>query len=252
VADPADGIGVAPLQLPKTLRATLVLVRHAESVWVAEGRFQGRSDPPLSELGERQARLVAERLAATEGLPIPAGGPAAIWHSPLRRAADTARLIAGYQPAVQLRSSDDLTELGQGEWEGLLHTEVGARWPAELARWRTDPTSTHAPGGESLAAAASRVRSCLAALTEELAGRGEAWAIVVAHDGILRLVLMTLLGIPYGRFWSFPFSLCAISVIALADGVASLRAHNLADHLASLATTERGRSEASGDRAGAL
>ena len=80
-----------------------------------------------------------------------------------------------------------------------------------------------------------------------------AWAIVVAHDGIFRLVLLTLLVLPYERFWSFPFVLCGISVLELRDGRAVLRAHNLSDHLAPLAVQEAAAAaEAKGDRRGAL
>ena len=80
----------------------------------------------------------------------------------------------------------------------------------------------------------------------------EPWAVLVAHDGIFRLALLTLLGLPYERFWSFPFNLCAITALALNQGVATLRAHNLSEHLAPLAAEERAAAEARGDRRGAL
>lgn len=281
--------GSAPFALPPQLSATLVLIRHGESTYVAEGRFQGRHDPSLSALGERQAELVARRLAQRDSgtpLPIPPDGPLRIWHSPLLRAAETARAIAHAQgESVPLNASEGLIELAQGEWEGLLHSEVHARWPAELAAWRRDPLHAHAPGGEALGHAAERVSGALRRLVDELAEAGrpdgaspdsagdlaaarrqpvpgypdalagqpnEPWVVAVAHDGIFRLVLMTLLGLPYERFWSFPFNLCAISVIALHDGVAALRAHNLSEHLAPLAAEERAAEEARGDRRGAL
>jgi broad specificity phosphatase PhoE len=276
-------------ELPADLSATLVLVRHGESVWIAEGRFQGRLDPPLSDLGERQAALVAARLAERDAasLPIPDHPPLGIWHSPLGRAADTARAIAHAQPAaLPLHATDDLTELAQGQWEGLPHAEVTARWPDELAQWRLTPTTAHAPGGESLLEAAGRVSSALEGIAAALLragtptldadGVGDAasirrspvpgypappsaagakdppWAVLVAHDGIFRLILMTLLKLPYERFWSFPFHLCGISVISLSEGVAALRCHNVTDHLAPLAAEARAAAEARGDRRGAL
>ncbi len=101
MADPTDAITINRLELPAHLAATLVLVRHGESTYVAEGQFQGRLDPPLSELGRRQAVLVAERLAHRDErtpLPIPAGLPVRVWHSPLSRAAETASIIADDQP----------------------------------------------------------------------------------------------------------------------------------------------------------
>jgi broad specificity phosphatase PhoE len=280
-----------------TLSASLVLVRHGESTYVAEGRFQGRHDPPLSVLGERQAALVAGRLAQRDAgtpLPIPLGSPAGVWHSPLRRAADTARVIATAQPGqAPLHATAELTEIAQGAWEGVLAADVRERWPAELAAWRRAPTRHHAPDGEPVLEAAARVRRALAAIASDLlpavaiaapvggsagaadaaaalaslrdepvpgyptpaapAGRpAEPWAVVVAHDGIFRLALMALLQLPYERFWSFPFNLCAISVVTLNNGVATLRAHNLAEHLAPLAEEERAAAEARGDRRGAL
>ncbi len=229
-----------------------MLVRHGESTWVAEGRFQGRGDPPLSLLGERQAALVAACLAARSAErspPLPAGSPLGIWHSPLQRAAATARAVASAQdPAPPLRPSVGLAEIDQGEWQGLTHPEVRARWAPTLDAWQTDPTAAQAPGGERLADAQARVREALSGILAEMqpltapdADRAEAaaddapWALLVAHDGVLRLALMTLLGVPLERFWSFPFVLCGISVVEIEGGRALLRAHNLVDHLATLA-----------------
>jgi broad specificity phosphatase PhoE len=303
MADPSEPVGPgAPLALPPDLVATLVLVRHGESTFVAEGRFQGRQDPPLSELGVRQAALVAKRLAHRDErtpLPLPEGPPLAIWHSPLRRAAETARLIGEEQHRdFALRAEDRLTEIAQGEWEGKLLSEVRSRWARELAAWRQTPAQNHAPGGESLKEAADRVRGGLqqivAALprltptgyvydpvpgyvpapresargepianrardaTDERApraragGGAEPWAVVVAHDGIFRLALMSLLGIAIERFWSLPFVLTGITVVTLHEGVAALRAHNLSDHLEPLAIEERAAQESRGERRGAL
>jgi broad specificity phosphatase PhoE len=299
VADPADPVAIRGLELPTRLAATLVLVRHGESTWVAEGRFQGRQDPPLSELGRRQAALVAERLAQRDEqtpLPIPTGPPTGIWHSPLDRAAETARIIAGRQLApTELHPDERLTEIAQGEWEGELHADVRSRWPTELAAWRRTPARAHAPGGEALVSAVERVRRGLAEIVTALApvppaadaggasagaapsdavADGESpgydpvpgypavvpradlppepWALLVAHDGIFRLVLINLLGVPLERFWTFPFNLAAVSVVALHEGVAALRAHNLSDHLAPLAIEERAAQESRGERRGAL
>ncbi len=247
--------------------ATLVLVRHGQTTWVAEGRFQGSSDPPLSTLGARQAAAVAHRLAERDRppLPIPPGTPRRIWHSPLARAAATARAIrAAGGEAGPLTPEPALSELAQGAWEGLTHDEVQARWPRELAAWRADPLHNHAPGGEALPVAATRAAlaaerilgdlgSHLGTLPEaELVDRSpvlgyvdptmggpadaavpmeDAWSIVVAHDGILRLLLMHLLDISIDHYWSLPFGLCSITVLEIRNGRARLRAHNLAEHL---------------------
>jgi phosphoserine phosphatase len=280
VADPADPVAIRPLEVPRRIAASLVLIRHGESTWVAEGRFQGRQDPPLSALGVRQAELVADRLAQRDErtpLPIPAGLPARIWHSPLERAAHTARIIAERQPGpVQLQPADSLSEIAQGDWEGQFATEVRTRWATELAAWRATPARFHAPGGEPLLDAYERVRAGLGELLSGLTtadgdvmpaydpvpgyatvassadARTEPWVVLVAHDGIFRLVLIALLGVPLERFWSFPFNLAALTVVTVHDGVAALRAHNLADHLAPLADEDRAAAEARGERRGAL
>ena len=256
--------------------ATLALVRHGESTYVAEGRFQGRHDPPLTDLGERQARLVALRLADRDAgtpLPLPLGPPVGVWHSPLGRAAQTARAIAAAQPAdVPLHATAAFTEIAQGEWEGQLLAEVKARWSRELEAWRRQPTKSQAPGGESLKAAAARIRrgldDVLAGIgvqsgsildRDPVPGYGNArattpapWAVLVAHDGVFRLALLSLLDVPYERFWSVPFNLCAITVVDIHDGSATLRAHNLSEHLAPLAIETRAAQEARGERRGAL
>ena len=226
-------------------RGTLLLVRHGQSTWVAEGRFQGRLDPPLSLLGLEQARRAGAWLASNGGppglgLPTP---PLEIVHSPLVRAAQTAEIIAAairsssgpFTPPLR-RPDARLMEVGVGAWEGLTIGEVDARWPAEHAAWRADAVGTTPPGGESLVAAADRVRVAIPAILDRLASPaegppGHAWSIVVAHGGILRLLAFALLDLPLDRFWVLPFSLASVTVIDVDGERASLRAHNLAEHL---------------------
>ena len=151
--------------------------------------------------------------------------------------------------------------------EGQLLAEVKRRWSGELEAWRRQPTKSHAPGGESLEAAAARIRrgldDVLAGIgvqsgsildRDPVPGYGNArattpapWAVLVAHDGVFRLALLSLLDVPYERFWSVPFNLCAITVVDIHDGNATLRAHNLSDHLAPLAVEARAAQEARGE-----
>ena len=167
---------VTPLAVPPDLAASLVLLRHGQSVWLAEGRFQGPADTPLSPLGERQAALAGARLAdpaAPPRLPVPAGDPIAIIHSPLARTAQTAAAVAAAiaargRPAPPLIAEAGLREIGQGAWEGRYQREVEAGWPAEIAGWRRDPVRTFAPGGESLIEVDRRVRAALAGIIDAL------------------------------------------------------------------------------------
>src|SRR5580765_6857553 len=99
--------------------ATLVLVRHAESTWNAEGRWQGHADPPLSDAGRAQAEALAEDLAGERF--------DAVYTSDLARAAQTAEIIARRfgLPAV---SDPALREVDVGSWSGLTREEVAARF----------------------------------------------------------------------------------------------------------------------------
>jgi broad specificity phosphatase PhoE len=256
-------------RIPPDLAASLVLVRHGESTWIVEGRFQGAADPPLSERGQRQAELVAARLAephAPPPLPLPQGDSVGCWHSPLRRAAAVAEAIRDARPRpLALHADRRFAEIAQGDWEGRPHAEIAAGDAERYQGWRRDPTRHGGPGGEPLGDAARRVRAGIfdvvgaLAAARTSAGRSaaeipvptgpgggagghrhlpEPWGIVVAHDGALRLALLTLFDLPLERFWSFPFSLCAITVVKLHEGRPLLRAHNLAEHLASLAPRE--------------
>ncbi|MFN8620454.1 MAG: histidine phosphatase family protein [Chloroflexota bacterium] len=253
MADPARLTG---------LSGSLVLVRHGETTWITEGRFQGRGDPPLSALGELQAVRVGLRLAdpaATPALPLPDDAPIAIRHSPLQRAAFVAARVADGWPGTPVMVDADLAELDQGAWEGLTGHEVNARYATELAAWRRDPVHHHAPGGESLQEASVRAGRAAERLLDALRVAVEAvpppavprpptghvlgyarpgadgepwpWLVAVAHDGLLRLVLLDLLGVSLDAYWSFPFALCGVTIVEVRAGVARLRAHNLADHL---------------------
>jgi broad specificity phosphatase PhoE len=275
-------VGDEPL-LPAGLDATLVLLRHGETTAIVEGRFQGRSEVSLSTLGRREAELAAGRLAhphATPALPIPAGPPLEVVHSPLVRTTETAAAVGAalerddaFARPIPRRPDEGFAEIGQGEWEGRLATEIAEQWGDVLSAWRLRPTEANAPGGETLAEVQARVRPSLAALLGRLAegrdpgpadgpqvlgggigvGAGhQPWSILVAHDGVFKVTLLTLFDLPLERFWLFPFALCGISVVEIAGGRPRLRAHNLTDHLGPV-LEERARALArERERTGAL
>lgn len=237
---------------------------------IVEGRFQGRLETPLSELGWRQAALAGARLARPADpprIPVPARPPVEIVHSPLARTRQTADAVAqamrdvhGPDAIPAPRADRDLLELGQGVWEGLHRDEVMSRYPDELEAWRLRPTAAQAPGGERVIDAAVRARRALVAMIDRLVAEGSGarpgqtnaggypatlgpatpWTLLVGHDGIFKVVLLTLLELPIERFWTFPWGLTGISVVELVDGRAVLRAHDLSDHLAPLQIAEAG------------
>jgi broad specificity phosphatase PhoE len=252
--------------IPAGLDAIVAFVRHGESELVAQGRFQGQADSPLTDLGRRQALLTARRIARRTrrpALPLPAGAPHAIVHSPLLRTAETAALIAravsggrgdaALAAPLQLVPDAGLLEIGQGEWEGLPGREIVERWGDLLAAWRSEPITAWAPGGESLADVDARVRPALRQLLAGLAiaepvtaaprsqvlgyadvPSDEPWSIVVGHDGVFKVALLALLDLPLERFWMLPFALCGISIVEIRGGRPRLRLLNATDHLADL------------------
>ena len=249
-----------PLPIPRDLEASLIICRHGESTWIVEGRFQGAGDPPLSGLGEQQVALLAARLQdprRPQALPVPSGPPVAIWHSPLIRTTATATAI-GAALAVPLTPEPDLREIAQGDWEGRLVTEILASDGDRLRTWRRSPVGHEAPGGEALKDVDVRARRALtgivAVLTEasramgggdpdraQVIGYGapppsRPWGLVVGHDGLLRVAMLALLGLPLERFWTFPFVPAGITVIEFHGGLSIVRAHDLDDHLAPLQT----------------
>lgn len=252
--------------IPAGLDADVVLVRHGESQWIAEGLFQGQGDSPLTETGRRQALLTARRIARRTRrptLPLPAAAPRRVVHSPLSRAAETATLITravnggrgedAVATPVPLHADPGFLEIGQGEWEGKPGIEIVERWGELLEAWRRDPLTAWAPGGESLPVVDARARASLRGLLADLAtvdpapvtGRSqvlgyadlvgtEPWSIVVAHDGLFKIALLALLDLPLARFWTLPFALCGITILEIRGGRPRLRLHNSTDHLAEL------------------
>ncbi|HEX2755959.1 MAG TPA: histidine phosphatase family protein, partial [Candidatus Limnocylindrales bacterium] len=210
--------------------------------------------------------------------PIPAGPPLAIVHSPLGRATETAAAIGAaaagpdaFDRPIPLRSDRRFLEIGQGAWEGLLSTEIAAKDGERLAAWRRTPTLAWAPGGERLADVGARVAPGLTDLLAELASAGrpgsidapqvagyrdrvpdQPWTILVGHDGVFKVILLTLFGLPLERFWMWSSDLCGISVIELRAGRPVVRAMNLTEHLASLLDEEAQAETEARARTGAL
>ena len=171
----------------------ILLARHGETAWNAEGRYQGQEDIPLSPVGQAQARALGERL---RGVRIDRAVA-----SPLSRALRTAELALGEERACMLTTDDGLKEIAHGEWEGLLTHEIRARDPERLRAWRETPHEVLMPRGESLQHVLDRAWPAL-----ERAGMGlqaNDTLLIVAHDAVNRVLLCRVLGLPLQRLWSF-------------------------------------------------
>lgn len=163
--------------------ATLVLVRHGESQWNAQGRFQGQAGAGLTARGRAQALRCAGALALEYPL------PAALIASDLARAVESAR------PAEQSWGMAAVTdprwrEVDVGSWSGLTHAEVAARDPDGLAAWRRHED----PAGDGETFAAVRLRIA-AALADVWVAAGDGTAVVVTHGGPVRFAVTAVLAL---------------------------------------------------------
>ena len=150
------------------------LIRHAESEWNAQGRWQGQRDPALSERGRAQANELATSLARA--------GIEAIVASDLVRAHETARIV-GRATGAPVRLDPRLRERDLGHWSGLTSIQIAARWPVDLARLRARDLDLQPGGGETLRALHARVAAFVAALAR---APGDGAIALVTHAGVLR------------------------------------------------------------------
>lgn len=171
----------------------ILLARHGETPWNAEGRYQGQMDIPLSPVGEAQAGKLGQRLHDVDITRAVA--------SPLVRAKRTAQLALGEARAATLTFDADLQEIAHGDWEGLLASEIRERDPLLLTAWRDAPESVQMPKGESIGQVFDRAWPAFARACDGL-GENDT-LLVVAHDAVNRVLLCKILGLPLSRLWSF-------------------------------------------------
>jgi probable phosphoglycerate mutase len=162
---------------------TIVLVRHGETDWNREHRFQGHADPPLNAAGRAQSLALADELRG-ERL-------AAAYTSPLRRAHETAAILAtelGLEPVAD----DALKEVDVGSWSGLTRDEVAARFPEGYARWLEYGHGWE--DGETYDDLGARVVSGLVAIA---ARHPDEPVLAVTHGGPMRSALAVANGVPF-------------------------------------------------------
>lgn len=192
----------------------LFLVRHGQTAANLSGVFCGTTDVDLTATGIAQAQLVAGWLAE-----VPFGSAIS---SKLLRARHTAEIVLEKHP-VSAAADEALNEMSFGDWEmrhhhDLQHEDADA-WAAWLADWQTArPT-----GGESFPEFSRRVEQITQTLRKQ---HGADNQLIVAHQGVLSLLLATLLTMPASEMWHFHFEQGAYSVLEVQDGFATLRALN--------------------------
>lgn len=168
----------------------LLLIRHGETDWNVAGRWQGQTDVPLNARGRAQAAALVSRLAGT---PL-----AAIYSSDLSRARETAEILAR-NVGLSVQVDPRLREIDLGEWEGLLATDIQARYADLLAQRWIDPFSVFPPGGETAASALARARAALKDIVQRHAPGPVA---LISHGFLLALLRLHSTGQSVSQLWT--------------------------------------------------
>ena len=168
---------------------TIYLLRHGQTQWNAEGgKYLGRTDLPLTDIGLRQAQDAAQQLAGISFT--------AVYSSPLQRALHTAQIAGGGAAVV---TDDRLVETDFGAWEGKTKDELTMQDPAILSSWEDDPSKTKAGGtGETALNVLTRVNDFFNFVQQR---HKEGNILVVAHNGVNRFYLSHNLGMPLKNYY---------------------------------------------------
>ncbi|MDQ1403286.1 MAG: 2,3-bisphosphoglycerate-dependent phosphoglycerate mutase [Actinomycetota bacterium] len=155
----------------------VLLLRHGQSTWNAQGRWQGWADPPLSDAGETQAKAAAALLAGFRFDRVVS--------SDLERARRTAEIISAELDLGDVLIEEGLRERDVGEWSGKTRPEIDELWPGAMQAWR-EGRLERPPGGESVAEMTARIIPTI----ERLSGDEDAGGMVLAltHGGVIHLV----------------------------------------------------------------
>jgi broad specificity phosphatase PhoE len=197
----------------------LLLVRHGETEYNVERRFQGQRDSPLTERGRWQAARLGERLRA---VPLDA-----VYSSDLPRTLATAEAtVAGRDLTIQAVPA--FREGHFGEYEGLTFAEIAARYGEAATRWAADPVALAPPGGETLAVLHERVAAFVGSV---VAAHPGATVLLVGHGGSVRAAVMEALGLDRRHFRRLRMDNTSLSIIESDGAVETLHLFNDTSHL---------------------
>jgi broad specificity phosphatase PhoE len=199
----------------------LILARHGETLWNAEKIYRGRRDIGLDQVGIKQAELLGKYLS-NYGLEV-------IYSSPLKRALDTANIIARYQK-IGVQIAEGLIDFDYGKWQSLPEQEVKRLYSTLFNEWHNSPHKVRMPGGESLEDVRSRA---VQVVNGVLSGRQEN-VLLVSHRVVLKVLICHLLGLDNSHFWNIKQDVGGITVSDHVGGRFVLTRHNDTTHLKEL------------------
>jgi broad specificity phosphatase PhoE len=199
----------------------LILARHGETVWNVEKIYRGRADVNLDEVGVKQAGLLGKYLSNWE--------LEAIYSSPLRRAIDTANIIARYQN-IGVHIAEGLIDFDYGELQSLPEQEAKRLYPTIHNEWHNNPHKVKMPGGESL----EDVKRRAIEVVNDVLSKYQGSIVLVAHRVVNKVLICSLLGLNNSYFWNIKQDVGGITIFNYADGRFVLTRHNDISHLKEL------------------
>jgi broad specificity phosphatase PhoE len=201
--------------------AKLILVRHGETAWNVEKIYRGRTDVNLDEVGMKQAELLGKYLSNWE--------LEAIYSSPLKRALDTANIIARYHK-VDIHVAEGLIDFDYGEWQSLPENEAERLYPTLHNGWQSNPHKVKMPGGESLEDVKKRSIKVVDDILSEYQGN----VVLVSHRVVNKVLMCSLLGLDNSHFWNIKQDVGGITIFNYVDGRFVLTRHNDTSYLKEL------------------
>ncbi len=191
----------------------IILIRHGETEWNVEEVFRGRIDVELNETGIREASLLAQYLSDSE--------ITAIYSSPLKRALQTAEIIAGYHK-IKVEIAPELVDFDFGEWQGLSCRTVADKYKQLYAQWLENPL-VKIPGAETLDDVRSRAMRLVNSLVTKYEG---ATVALVSHRVVNKVLICALLSLDNSYFWNIRIDTAGISIFTYENGRVVLIKHN--------------------------
>lgn len=201
----------------------LILVRHGHVEGIDPPRFRGKVDMPLTDLGERQARATANRIAAEWTVDR-------IVSSPMQRSVATAQAI-GDAVRVTVETSAAFLDFNYGDWSPDLVEDVRQRDPEGVALWFSAPHLARPPGGDSLQDVAARAADGLRGLLKD---NPDGTVVVVGHDSVNRVLLTQLLELPLSAYWRLKQGPACINEVMIDGATSQIIRINEVGHLLDL------------------
>jgi len=197
----------------------IYLVRHAETDWNKEKRYQGGKDIPLSNTGIEQARQLARQLKKVKF--------DVVYSSPLQRASQTAELLLrDNSPPIILEPA--FQEISHGLWEGLRVDEIMERFPQEFRLWKEKPHQVKMPQGESLHDLWQRVIPRFLELVTQAQGER---ILIIGHGGVNRVILMYCLKMELKDYWKLIQNSTCVNLIEMTSKGFQVKIINDLSHL---------------------